>query len=80
MHDVDHDMWNPMKKPFSFVAHDVGEAVELSNRILVFAKGGKLEDDIQVDLPFPRDPADDDVAVAKAHVLRKFEELDLVAT
>jgi NitT/TauT family transport system ATP-binding protein len=54
--------------------------VELSNRILVFAKGGKLEDDITVDLPFPRDAADDDVAVAKAHVLRKFEELDLLAT
>ena len=34
-----------------FVTHDVGEAVELSNRILVFAKGGRLEDDITVDLP-----------------------------
>ena len=51
------------------------EAVELSNRILVFAKGGKLEDDLQIDLPFPRDPAEEDVAVAKAQVLRKFEEL-----
>lgn len=75
-----HEMWEETKKTVLFVTHDVGEAVELSNRILVFAKGGKLEDDIQVDLPFPRDPADDEVAVAKAHVLRKFEELDLVAT
>jgi NitT/TauT family transport system ATP-binding protein len=75
-----HTMWDETKKTVLFVTHDVGEAVELSNRILVFAKGGKLEDDITVDLPFPRDPADDDVAVAKAQVLRKFEELDLVAT
>jgi len=75
-----HEMWKQTRKTVLFVTHDVGEAVELSNRILVFAKGGKLEDDITVDLPFPRDPADDAVAVAKAHVLRKFEELDLLAT
>jgi len=75
-----HHMWDETKKMVVFVTHDVGEAVELSNRILVFAKGGRLEDDIQIDLPFPRDPADDEVAVAKAHVLRKFEELDLLAS
>ena len=49
-------------------------------RILVFAKGGRLEDDITVEMPFPRDPADEQVAVAKAQVLKKFEDLDLVAT
>jgi NitT/TauT family transport system ATP-binding protein len=75
-----HEMWRQTRKTVLFVTHDVGEAVELSNRILVFAKGGKLEDDLQIDLPFPRDPADEDVAVAKAQVLRKFEELDLVAS
>jgi NitT/TauT family transport system ATP-binding protein len=75
-----HEMWAQTKKTVLFVTHDVGEAVELSNRILVFAKGGKLEDDLQIDLPFPRDPADEEVAVAKAQVLRKFEELDLIAS
>jgi NitT/TauT family transport system ATP-binding protein len=75
-----HAMWEQTKKTVLFVTHDVGEAVELSNRILVFAKGGKLKDDIQVDLPFPRDPSDDAVAITKAAVLRKFEELDLIAT
>lgn len=75
-----HEMWKATKKTVLFVTHDVGEAVELSNRILVFAKGGRLEDDITVDLPFPRDPADEAVAVAKARVLKKFEELDLVAS
>jgi NitT/TauT family transport system ATP-binding protein len=75
-----HEMWLQTKKTVLFVTHDVGEAVELSNRILVFAKGGRLEDDLQIDLPFPRDPAEDDVAVAKAQVLRKFEELDLIAS
>jgi NitT/TauT family transport system ATP-binding protein len=75
-----HDMWRQTKKTILFVTHDVGEAVELSNRIVVFAKGGKLKDDLQIELPFPRDPANDEVAVAKAQVLRKFEELDLVAS
>lgn len=75
-----HSMWDETKKTVLFVTHDVGEAVELSNRILVFAKGGKLIDDVDVKLPFPRDPAQDEVAVAKAQVLRKFEDLNLIAT
>lgn len=75
-----HTMWADTGKTIIFVTHDVGEAVELSNRILVFATGGRLEDDITVDLPFPRDPSHEDVAIAKAAVLRKFEEFDLLAT
>jgi NitT/TauT family transport system ATP-binding protein len=75
-----HELWKQTGKTVLFVTHDVGEAVELSNRILVFAKGGRLEDDITIDLPFPRDPADEQVAVAKARILRKFEELNLVAS
>jgi NitT/TauT family transport system ATP-binding protein len=75
-----HQMWEQTKKTVLFVTHDVGEAVELSNRILVFAKGGRLQDDIQIELPYPRDPSDEAVAVAKARVLKKFEELDLIAT
>ena len=67
-------------KTVLFVTHDVSEAVELSTRILLFAKGGQLQDDMPVDLPFPRDPASDEVALAKADILRKFESLDLVAT
>ena len=75
-----HEMWKATNKTIIFVTHDVGEAVELSNRILVFAQGGVLKDDINVDLPFPRDPSDERVAIAKANVLKKFEDLDLVAT
>ena len=75
-----HDMWKATGKTVLFVTHDVGEAVELSNRIIVFAKGGRIKDDLEISLPFPRDPADEAVAVAKAQVLRKFEELDLIAT
>jgi NitT/TauT family transport system ATP-binding protein len=75
-----HGMWMETKKTVLFVTHDVGEAVELSDRIVILAKGGKLRKDLTLDLPFPRDPADDKVALTKAEVLREFEELDLIAT
>jgi NitT/TauT family transport system ATP-binding protein len=75
-----HELWGQTGKTVLFVTHDVSEAVELSTRILLFAKGGHLQEDMTVDLPFPRDPASDEVALAKAEVLRKFESLDLVAT
>lgn len=75
-----YSIWQETKKTVLFVTHDVGEAVELSNRIIILAKGGKLRQDVPVDLPYPRDPADDRVALMKADVLRQFEELDLIAT
>ena len=75
-----HAMWMETKKTVLFVTHDVGEAVELSDRIVILAQAGKLRQDLHVDLPFPRDPADDKVALMKAEVLREFEELDLIAT
>lgn len=75
-----HEMWKATEKTVIFVTHDVGEAVELSNRIVVFGPGGTIKDDMAIDLPFPRDPADESVAVLKASVLRKFEDLELVAT
>ena len=75
-----HGLWQETRKTILFVTHDVGEAVELSDRIVILAKGGQLRENLEVDLPFPRDPADDRVALMKANVLRTFEELDLIAT
>jgi NitT/TauT family transport system ATP-binding protein len=75
-----HELWKETRKTVVFVTHDIGEAVELSNRVVVFAKGGRMREDLTIDLPFPRDPSDEKVAVAKASIMRKFEELDLVAS
>ncbi|WP_433528432.1 ABC transporter ATP-binding protein [Micromonospora sp. CA-263727] len=73
------NMWQETRKTIIFVTHDVGEAVELSNRILVFAKGGRMADDLAVPLPFPREVADPEVAVAKANVFRTFESIGALA-
>jgi NitT/TauT family transport system ATP-binding protein len=75
-----HDIWRRTGKTVLFVTHDVGEAVELSTRVLLFARGGRLRESLDVDLPFPRDPASDEVALARAEVLREFENLDLTTT
>jgi NitT/TauT family transport system ATP-binding protein len=75
-----HNIWAATKKLVLFVTHDVGEAVELSDRIIILAKGGELRDNLDVPLPYPRDPADPDVALTKANVMRRFEELDLIAS
>lgn len=74
-----HTIWAETGKTVVFVTHDVGEAVELSNRILVFAKGGRLADDIDVALPFPREASDTKVAVAKADVFKTFENIGALA-
>lgn len=73
------NMWVETRKTVVFVTHDVGEAVELSNRILVFAKGGRMADDVDVPLPFPRDLSDPEVALAKADVFRTFENIGALA-
>ena len=74
-----HTMWNETGKTVVFVTHDVGEAVELSNRILVFAKGGRMADDLDLTLPFPRDVTDTDVAITKANVFKTFEDIGALA-
>ena len=68
-----HEMWMKTRKTVIFVTHDVGEAVELSDRVVVLAKGGTVKDIVEIDLPFPRDPSDDRVALLKADLLRRFE-------
>jgi len=75
-----HAMWVATRKTVLFVTHDVFEAVELSDRIIILAKGGTLRRNLTIELPYPRDPSDDKVALTKTDVLRQFEELDLVAS
>lgn len=68
-----HTIWMETKKAVVFVTHDVGEAVELSDQVVVMGKGGTLQDVVPIDLPYPRNPADDEVALIKADLLRRFE-------
>lgn len=74
-------LWTQTQKTVLFVTHDVMEAVQLSDRIIVLAKGGTIYDDIQVDLPHPRKASDPKVATLQAEILGRFEQMqeDLTA-
>ena len=70
------EIWNETRKMVLFVTHDVREAVELSNRIIMMARGGRIHADIEIDLPYPRKPSDPAVAMLQAEILGRFEEME----
>ena len=70
------DLWSHTRKTVIFVTHDVSEAAELSDRILMLAPGGRIHEDIEVPLPRPRRASDPEVAILEASVLRRFEDLE----
>ncbi len=49
--------WEKARKTIFFITHDVEEAVYLSSRVIVMApRGGRIKEEIGVDLPYPRTP------------------------
>jgi NitT/TauT family transport system ATP-binding protein len=72
-------IWLDSRKTVMFVTHDITEAVQLSDRIIVLAPGGRIHETIEVDLPRPRRASDPRVAVLQAEVLARFEALEAVA-
>ena len=73
------ELWAQTRKTVVFVTHDVSEAAELSDRILMLAPGGTIHEDIAVDLPRPRKASNEEVAVLEASILRRFEDLEASA-
>jgi len=69
------ELWTATRKTVLFVTHDVVEAVQLSDRIIVLAPGGRVFDDITIDLEHPRRAADPKVATLQAEILGRFEEM-----
>jgi NitT/TauT family transport system ATP-binding protein len=57
------------------VTHDVVEAVELSDRIIVLQPGGRIYENITIDLPRPRRQSDPAVATLQAEVLARLEKM-----
>jgi NitT/TauT family transport system ATP-binding protein len=56
MHDVLLKLWEREKQTVLFVTHDLGEALTLADRIILFsARPGQIKDTFDVDLPRPRD-------------------------
>jgi NitT/TauT family transport system ATP-binding protein len=75
LRDQLQEIWSQTRKTVLFVTHDVVEAVQLSDRIIVLAPGGTLYDDITVDLPRPRKLSDPTVATMQAEILARLERM-----
>jgi len=51
-------IWSAAKSTVLFITHQIDEAIYLSDRVLVFSRRpGRLQEDIAIDLPRPRDPS-----------------------
>ncbi len=49
-------IWNERNPTILFVTHDVDEAMQLAERVVVFsARPGRIADIVEVDMPHPRD-------------------------
>ena len=56
MHRVLLDIWEREKQTVVFVTHDLGEALTLSDRIILLsARPGRLKEEFTIDFPRPRD-------------------------
>jgi NitT/TauT family transport system ATP-binding protein len=70
-------LWQQSGKTVLFVTHDIMEAVQLSDRIIVLRHGGQIHADIPIDLPHPRRASDPEVAAVQAELLGRFETMDV---
>lgn len=68
-------IWSANKRLVLFVTHDVMEAVQLSDRIIMLEPGGRIRADMAIDVPRPRRQADPHFAMVQAEVLQKLEEM-----
>ena len=69
-------VWLHTRKTALFVTHDVGEAVQLADRIMILRPGGVLFDDIAVNLPRPRKVQDPAFREVETEVLRRFDSME----
>jgi NitT/TauT family transport system ATP-binding protein len=69
-------LWQQTGAAVLFVTHDVMEAVLLSNRVLMMSSDGRLYRDIAIELPYPRQQTDREVATHQAEILELFEVME----
>jgi NitT/TauT family transport system ATP-binding protein len=79
LRDQLQEIWNETQKTVLFVTHDVMEAVQLSENIIVMTHDGRIHADFEIDLPHPRSAADPEVAALQAKILGEFEKIQATA-
>ncbi|HDR7915241.1 TPA: ABC transporter ATP-binding protein [Bacillus wiedmannii] len=75
------NIWEQKKTTMIFVTHDIGEAIYLSNRIIIMsAKPGKIHKAIENSLPYPRNKTSQLFQQLRTKVLHEFEHGGLIQT
>jgi NitT/TauT family transport system ATP-binding protein len=69
------EIWEDLNKTVFFVTHDITEAVELSDRILMLG-GGRIYDDVSVDLDRPRVIESEEFLRFRQEAIRRFHAID----
>lgn len=68
------DTWERTGKTIVFVTHATGEAIKLSDRVLVLGSDGTIAERIDVDLPRPRRPTGSAFRAYKNRLVRAIRE------
>jgi NitT/TauT family transport system ATP-binding protein len=64
-------IWQAEKKTILFVTHDIEEAVQLADRVLVMSKRpATIQEDVRIDLPRPRDLDSPGYLEKRDHIFR----------
>jgi NitT/TauT family transport system ATP-binding protein len=64
-------IWQSEKKTILFVTHDIEEAVQLADRVLVMSKRpASIQEDVRIDIPRPRDLDSPGYLEKRDHIFR----------
>lgn len=75
MHELMQRIWRQTRKTIVFVTHDVSEALMLASRVVVMApRPGRILRDLEVHLPMPRSPDDEDLVELAREIRRILRE------
>lgn len=68
-------IWQETRKTILFVTHDLEEALEMGDRMLVLGKEGKILDDLEIALSRPRSLTDEEFVGFYAQCNKRFLEV-----
>ena len=69
MHELLQSIWMRDRKTVVFVTHNVREALVLGDRVIVMAgRPGRVLQDLEVRIPRPRDPDDEDIVALSRRI------------
>lgn len=70
-------IWQETKRTIIFITHDMQEAVQLGDRLIMLDYHGRIFEDIEINLPRPRDFTDRAFVDFYANVVRRFHEMQV---